>query len=75
MTRARVYKLNRIKAVLAEQDVSQKELAAKLGISVNSITRYCNHSVQPPLIMLFLIAQALDVDMRELIISTKSGSK
>jgi len=75
MTKARVYKLNRIKAVLAEQDVSQKELAARLGISVNSISRYCNHSVQPPLPMLYLIAKALDVDMRELIISTKPASK
>lgn len=64
-------KLNRIKAVLAEQDVKQKELAERVGLSTNSIARICNNESQPTLKHLYDIAKALDVDIRELLVKTK----
>lgn len=64
-------RLNRIKAVLADKDMSQKELAEKIGMVPNSITRICNNESQPSLLMLRNIAVALDVDIRELLVPTK----
>ncbi len=42
-------KINRIKVVLAEKDISQKELAKKVGKAPNTITRICNNESQPKL--------------------------
>lgn len=64
-------RLNRIKAVLADKEMSQKELAEKVGMVPNSITRICNNESQPSLLMLRNIAVALDVDIRELLVPTK----
>ncbi len=64
-------KINRIKTVLAEKDITHKELAKMVGIAPNSITRICNNEFQPTLKLLREIALALDVDIRELLIPTK----
>lgn len=64
-------KINRIKSVLAEKDVRQKELAQALGKSTTSITAICNNKSQPHLKDLKAIAQYLDVDICELLIPTK----
>jgi len=64
-------RINRIKAVLAECDMTQKELAKRVGLVPNSITRICNNESQPSLLMLLKIAKALNVDIRELLIATK----
>lgn len=69
--KAEKIKINRIKIVLVEKDMSQKELAEKVGMMPNSITRICNNESQPPLLKLREIALALDVDIRELLVSTK----
>ncbi len=65
-------KINRIKVVLAEKDVSQKELAKMVNKAPNTITRICSNESQPKLGLLREIALALDVDIRELLIPTKS---
>ena len=57
-------KINRIKAVLAEKDISHKDLAIKVGIAPNSVTRICNNEFQPTLKLLRDMALALDVDIR-----------
>jgi putative transcriptional regulator len=64
-------KLNRIKEVLVSKDMSQKELASKMGKSTNSITSVCNNKSQPHLKDLRKIAEILDVDIRELLVPTK----
>jgi putative transcriptional regulator len=64
-------KINRIKVVLAEKELTQKKLAEKVGLLPNSITRICNNESQPSLLMLRSIAKALDVDIRELLLPTK----
>ena len=61
-------KLNRIKLVLVENDVSQTELAKKLGKSFSTINAYCSHRKQPSLELLNQIADILSVKMKDLIV-------
>jgi putative transcriptional regulator len=61
-------KLNRIKAVLAEKDFSQKELAQQLGKSFNTVNAYCCNRQQPSLEQLNKIAEILSVSMKDLIV-------
>lgn len=67
--------LNRIKIVLVEKDKTGRWLAEQLGVSVTTISRWCSNSTQPDLITLAKIAFLLDVDIKELIASTKNVSK
>ena len=61
-------KLNRIKAVLVEQDKSQKWLAEQLGKSFSTTNAYCCNRQQPNLATLYRIAQLLSVELKELIV-------
>ncbi len=63
-------KINRIKVVLAEKEISQKDLAKMIKRAPNTITRICNNESQPTLKLLREIALALEVDIRELLIPT-----
>lgn len=60
-------KLNRIKVVLVEKEVSQTELAEKLGRSFSTINGYCSNRNQPPLEVLDQIADYLNVNIKDLI--------
>ena len=62
---------NRIKAVLAEKDVSSKDLAKHLGKTESTISRWCTNDVQPSIEVLYEVAKYLEVDIRELLVSTK----
>ncbi|BDW94094.1 hypothetical protein MACH07_29260 [Flagellimonas marinaquae] len=64
-------RINRIKEVLVIKGMSQKELAVKLNRNPNTITSICNNKSQPHLKDLKKIAEILDVDIRELLVSTK----
>jgi len=64
-------KVNRLKAVLAEKGRTNKWLAEKLGKSQVTISRWCSQSVQPSLLDLNAIAELLDMDVRELLVSNK----
>ncbi len=63
--------INRIKVVLAEQRRTNKWLAEEIEKSENTISRWCSNKSQPTLVDLVYIAEKLDVDARELIVSTK----
>jgi len=65
---------NRIKIVLAEKDVSQKELVDYLGVSANTVSRWCRNLAQPSLHVLNNIAEFLHVDVRELLVPNKLPS-
>lgn len=67
-------RINRIKSVLVEKDVAQKDLAKKVKRTPNTITRICNNDSQPTLKLLREIAIALNVDIRDLLISTKDNN-
>ena len=60
-------KLNRLKAVLAEQDKTSKWLAEQVGKSACTVSKGCNNSVQPDLNTLDKIATLLEVDRRDLL--------
>lgn len=62
---------NRIKAVLAEKQVSAKELCAAVGKNETTVSRWCNNKIQPSVAQLQEIARFLDVDVRELLCPTK----
>lgn len=61
-------KLNRIKCVLVEKDISQTQLAKDLGKSFSTINAYCSNRKQPSLELLNKIAEVLSVRMKDLIV-------
>ena len=63
---------NRIKAVLAERNISSKDLAKHLNKTESTVSRWCTNDVQPSVEMLYEIAKFIDVDIRELLVSTKN---
>lgn len=60
--------MNRIKEVLEKKGISQTELAKILGKTFNMVNLYATNKVQPPVPVLYQIAEILDVDVRELLI-------
>lgn len=64
-------KLNRLKEVLVKEEVSQKYLAAKLEKNVHTVSNWCINKSQPHLKDLYRIAELLNVDVCELLISEK----
>lgn len=67
--------MNRIKKVLKEQGRTQTWLAEKIEKSYVIVTNYCNNNSQPSIQVLTEISQVLDVDVRELLVSTKDNLK
>ncbi|GHC60970.1 helix-turn-helix transcriptional regulator [Ulvibacter litoralis] len=63
--------INRLKVVLAEEGRTNKWLAEKLKKNTATVSRWCTNEMQPSLDTLVEIANALNVDVRELLISTK----
>lgn len=61
----------RIKAVLAEKQLSGKWLANEIGRTENTVSRWCSNKVQPFLENLLEIAKAPKVDVRDLLSSTE----
>ncbi|MGO4291505.1 helix-turn-helix transcriptional regulator [Chitinophaga sp. RAB17] len=64
---------NRIKIVIVEKGRTNNWLAERLEVTVGTVSKWCTNSVQPGIESLFAIAEALDVDVRELLISTKKN--
>lgn len=63
---------NRIKAVLAEKDKTNNWLAEQLNVNRTTVSKWCTNSMQPTVETLFAIAEALEVDVRELLVSNKN---
>ncbi|KAA2215619.1 helix-turn-helix transcriptional regulator [Chryseobacterium sediminis] len=63
--------MNRIKEVLEEKGIKQTWLADKLRKSYNMVNAYVQNRQQPRLEILSEIANILEVDIRELIVSSK----
>lgn len=64
--------INRIKVVLVEKQRTSKWLAEQLGKSENTVSKWCSNKTQPSLDTFLEIAMVLDIDIRELLVSTKS---
>jgi len=65
--------MNRIKEVLEEKGIKQTWLAEKLGKSYNMVNGYVQNRQQPRLEILYEIAEILDVEVKDLLISNKEN--
>ncbi|MDD5816414.1 MAG: helix-turn-helix transcriptional regulator [Bacteroidales bacterium] len=63
--------INRLKIVLVEKKKTNKWLAEQLGKDPATVSKWCTNLVQPDLNTLRQIAELLDVDIKDLIWSTK----
>ena len=65
----RMANLNRIKLVLVEKNKTGKWLADELGKTPCTVSKWCQNTIQPDLKTLNEIADLLEVDVTELIVS------
>ena len=63
--------INRIKVVLAEKKRTNRWLAEELSKDPATISKWCTNSSQPDLHTLKRTAKLLDVDIKDLLWSTK----
>lgn len=63
--------INRIKVVLVEKKRTGKWLAEQIGKDPATVSKWCTNTSQPDLRTLIEIASCLQVDIKELINSTK----
>lgn len=65
-------KINRLKLVLTEKEISQKDFAKMVKKTPNTITRICSNDTQPSLKFLREMAIILDVEICDLLVPVKS---
>lgn len=63
----------RLKEVLQEKNISGKDLASTVGVSITTISNISTGNQHPKPELLLKIAKALNIDIRELFISTKTS--
>ena len=61
--------VNRIKVVLVEKKRTSKWLSGQLGVTPSTVSKWCTNSSQPDLSNLLKIAELLEVDIKELLVS------
>lgn len=64
--------LNRIKLVLVEQNKTGKWLADALGKTPSTVSKWCQNTIQPDLQTLNNIANLLNIEVFQLLVSNKS---
>ncbi len=64
--------MNCIKEILDAKGIKQVWLSEKLGKSYNMVNSYVQNRSQPSLEVLNEIAEILDVDVKDLVVSNKS---
>lgn len=67
--------MNKIKEILEVKGLSQTELADKLGKSFNMVNLYATNKIQPPIPVLYQIAEILNIDVRELLVPNQINTK
>ena len=65
--------LNRLKVVLAEKKRTNKWLAEQLGKNVTTVSKWCTNTSQPDLQTLDKIASLLEIDVKDLLNSTRDN--
>jgi DNA-binding XRE family transcriptional regulator len=66
--------LLRLKEIINIKGISRDELASKVGVSSTTISNISSEKNLPTIQLLLKIAEALEVDVRELFIRTKGTS-
>ncbi len=67
-------KMNRLKAVLAEEGKTQKWLSEETGMHVNTVARICRNEVQTPIENFFLFAHVLEVPICSLFFTKEKAT-
>ena len=67
--------INRIKVILVEKNKTAKWLAGELGKDSATVSKWCTNISQPGLDTLVEVSKALEVDVRELLVSNKEEPK
>lgn len=67
----KVLRYNRIKAILGDLGITNKMIAEHFEIEKETVSRWVSNKSQPSLKRLYEIAEFLDIDVRELIVSNK----
>ncbi|MCG8319855.1 MAG: helix-turn-helix transcriptional regulator [Cytophagales bacterium] len=62
---------NRIRVILAEKNMRNIDLARNLGVTEATVSRWVNNESQPKTDMFYKIAEVLEVDLPDLIVSIK----
>lgn len=63
--------INRIKILLVEKQKTGKWLAEQLGRDPATVSRWCSNSMQPSIETFAKIAELLNVDVKDLLNSSK----
>ena len=63
--------INRLKVVLAEKKRTNKWLAEQLGKDPATVSKWCTNTTQPGLETLLQISTVLEVDVKDLLNSSK----
>lgn len=63
--------LNRVKVALVERQRTSKWLAEQMEKSETTVSRWASNKSQPSVEQLFAIAEILDMDVKELLVSNK----
>ena len=66
-----IQRYNRLKIVLAEKERTGTWLSEQMGHSISTVSRWMTNKVQPSVEQLYEIARHLDVDVKELLVSSK----
>ena len=66
-----IQRYNRLKIVLAEKERTGTWLSEQMGRNLGTVSRWMTNKVQPSVEQLYDIAKHLDVDVRELLDSSK----
>ena len=67
--------INRIKVVLVEKGRTNKWLAEQLGRDPATVSKWCTNPCQPGIETLLEIAKVLDVEVGELLRSSKESNR
>ncbi|MNQ53371.1 anaerobic benzoate catabolism transcriptional regulator [compost metagenome] len=63
----------RLKELMAQKGMSREELANKVGVSMTTISNINSEKNLPTIHLLLQIAEALQVDIREMFVPTKGN--
>ena len=66
-----IQRYNRLKIVLAEKERTGTWLSEQMGHNISTVSRWMTNKVQPSVEQLYEIARHLDVDVKELLVSSK----
>ncbi|SHL66481.1 helix-turn-helix domain-containing protein [Flavobacterium chilense] len=64
----------RLKQLMNLKGISREELASRVGVSMTTISNISSEKNLPTINLLLQLAEALDVDIREMFVPTKGSS-